>query len=89
MIVIFRSNEKLTLVQMSKGVISLENSRIEFLVREHEDELKQVPEVELELELGKEFRYKHYPLVLLLLKNTLKEFISTQAPQPDRGLFSF
>jgi len=65
-------------------LVPLENSHLEVIINENRDVLSLIPEVEYDLDQTKEFRYKHYPIILLILKHALKELISTQPPQPEK-----
>ena len=68
-------------------LVPLENSHLEVIINENRDVLSLIPEVEYDLDQTKEFRYKHYPIILLILKHALKELISTQPPQPEKGIY--
>jgi len=64
-------------------LVSLDSQNISTLVKENQEELKKIHDIDFELDLSKEFRYKNYPVILLIIKNPLKELISSVAPHPE------
>lgn len=65
-------------------LIPLNNENLSTLIRENMGELKSHSDTDHELDLSKEFRFKHYPVILLILNNALKELVSTVSPTPDK-----
>eukprot|EP01119_Soliformovum_irregulare_P019931 TRINITY_DN6402_c0_g1_i4.p1 TRINITY_DN6402_c0_g1~~TRINITY_DN6402_c0_g1_i4.p1 ORF type:complete len:594 (-),score=154.90 TRINITY_DN6402_c0_g1_i4:50-1831(-) len=69
---------------MQQSPVALTNEMLWDFVKEHTEDLKELPsEIDYDLDFTKEFRFKNYPILLLVLKNALREFISTVAPNPE------
>lgn len=67
----------------SQKLVVLKNEKIQNLISEHLSSLREISEVDPQLDLSREFRFKNYPILILILENALQELISTKIPNPE------
>jgi hypothetical protein len=77
------------MAQQRTGLVSLNSELISVLSKENQEILSQSSEADPDFDLSKEFRWKNYPIILLILKNPLKEFVSSLPPTPEEGYILF
>jgi len=66
-----------------EGVESIIHSNPERLSRA--DVSDELSAADFMSDQSKEFRFRHYPLILLILKNPPLNLVSTEPPQPEKG----